>query len=63
MEHVGTHFEAERKKTGGFIGVEGWREDVGLRDWLEGEGLIEFEGAGGWRIGDGRPRRRDSVFG
>lgn len=63
MEHVGAHFEAERKKGVIFTGIEGWRDDAGLRDWLEGEGLIEFEAAGGWRIGDGRPRRRDSVFG
>lgn len=69
MEHVGAHFEGERKKGVGSVGSgwEGWKVDVGLRDWLEDEGLIERgvcgEGKGEWRIGDGRPRRRDSVFG
>lgn len=63
MEHVGAHFEAERKRAGGFMGCEGWREDRVLQDWLEDEGLIEREVGGAWSVGDGRPRRRDSVFG
>ncbi|KAE9987494.1 hypothetical protein EG328_002479 [Venturia inaequalis] len=65
MEHVGAHLEAERKRGGGSVGCEGWRGDAGLRDWLEDEGLIErgVGGKGEWRVGDGRPRRRDSVFG
>ncbi|QDS67842.1 hypothetical protein FKW77_007478 [Venturia effusa] len=63
MEHVGAHFEAERKKVGGGRSVDEWREDTRLKEWLEAEGLIEFELNGGWRIGDGRPRREDSVFG
>jgi len=61
MEHVGAHFEQERKRGGKLTGQESWREDHVLQEWLVQEGLIEYEALTGWRIGDGQPRRRDSV--
>lgn len=63
MEHVGAHFEQERKTAGRFTVPDDWREDLGLQDWLEQEGLIEHKQPTGWHIGDGRPRRHDSIFG
>jgi hypothetical protein len=62
MEHVGAHFEQERKRGGKLTGPEDWREDAVLQHWLEQEGLIEQEPLTGWHIGDGRPRRHDSIF-
>jgi hypothetical protein len=62
MEHVGAHFEQERKRGVKLTGPEDWREDAVLQHWLEQEGLIEQEQLTGWHIGDGRPRRHDSVL-
>jgi hypothetical protein len=62
MEHVGAHFEQERKRGGKLTGPEDWREDTTLQQWLEQEGLIEQEPLTGWHIGDGRPRRHDSIL-
>lgn len=50
MEHVGTHFERERKGVERARGSDGWREDAVLREWLLAQGLVEEDGKGGWRI-------------
>ena len=48
MEHVGRHFE---KGEGTRLS---WKEDVGLRDWMVSEGLLE-------RVGDGSGRGSGSA--
>ena len=58
MEHVGRHLEQDRKAGGkGVTSPGNWREDNVLRDWLYQEGLIESNGNGGWKMGDGVPKR------
>jgi hypothetical protein len=57
MEHVGAHFERERKSGNKFTGPESWRTDPHLQDYLVQEGLIEHDAQAGWHIGDGRPLR------
>lgn len=56
MEHVGRHFEKDRKGEGELLHVAGWNGDEGLERYLLDEGLVvrEFDG---WRIGDGKARR------
>ncbi|KIV99491.1 uncharacterized protein PV09_08797 [Verruconis gallopava] len=56
MEHVGGHMEKERKANKPPVPVDEWHEDLDLRDYLECEGLIEFDD-GKWSISDGVPRR------
>ena len=55
MEHVGKHLEAGR------LADSDWVEDVGLRDWLCNEGLLEPCPQGGWQLsaagGGGNPSR------
>ncbi|KAF2099573.1 hypothetical protein NA57DRAFT_55531 [Rhizodiscina lignyota] len=61
MDHVGSHFERDRKNTTNgtkVTDVEGWREDPVLRDWLQEEGLVGVDEKGTWRIGDGVPLRQ-----
>lgn len=66
MDHVGTHFERDRKVAAGngttentMLDVDGWREDQVLRDWLVEEGLVAWDDVeNGWRIGDGVPMRQ-----
>ena len=60
MDHVGNHFERDRKNTvngAKVTDVDSWREDTVLRDWLEEEGLVCMDERGVWTIGDGRPLR------
>lgn len=57
MEHVGRHMEKDRKTGGAPIDMKDWRDDEALRGWLITEGLIEPGRNGGWRLGDGRPKR------
>jgi len=57
MEHVGAHFERERKSGNKLSTPEQWRDDPILRDFLVQEGLIEHDAQTGWHIGDGRPLR------
>jgi hypothetical protein len=61
MEHVGGHFEQERKRGGKPTGPESWRDDQVLEQWLVQEGLIEHEASTGWHIGSGQPLRHDSI--
>ncbi|KAL8745447.1 MAG: hypothetical protein Q9190_002408 [Brigantiaea leucoxantha] len=50
MEHVGRHLEK---------GDDDEVEDVGLREWMVAEGLLEHVVGGGWRVyGSGAGRRR-----
>lgn len=58
MEHVGRHFEKDKKPECSVYGVNAWREDDELRDWLCSEGLVECDHRGVWQLGDGTPRRR-----
>jgi len=62
MEHLGVHFEKEKKNPKLSLETSRWREDVELREWFEQEGLIERDNKGGWRIGDGQPRRPDDFL-
>jgi hypothetical protein len=57
MEHIGDHFERERKTGNKLSTPELWRDDPVLRDYLIQEGLIEHDALTGWQIGDGRPLR------
>jgi hypothetical protein len=57
MEHVGAHFERERKTGNKLSAPESWRDDPVLREYLVQEGLIEHDVLTGWHIGDGRPIR------
>lgn len=57
MEHVGRHFEKDKKPECSVYGVDAWREDDELRDWLCCEGLVERDHRGEWQLGDGTPRR------
>jgi hypothetical protein len=56
LEHVGRHFEKDRKSEGGLLDVAGWNGDEGLERYLLDEGLVVRD-AGGWKIGDGKARR------
>jgi hypothetical protein len=62
MEHLGAHFEREKKNPKDFLDTKRWRDDPELREWLLQEGLITSDPKGGWRIGDGQPRRGDHFF-
>ncbi|KAL1635539.1 hypothetical protein SLS56_001590 [Neofusicoccum ribis] len=61
LEHVGRHFEKDRKPGAGVdtkvYGIERWREDRALERWLCKEGLIEQDGRGEWQLGDGAPKK------
>lgn len=57
MEHVCHHFERDRKGGGQPAKPEHWKEDDVLRNWLLEEGLVEPDGKGGWKLGNGRPKR------
>jgi hypothetical protein len=57
LEHVGGHLERDRKNGTTCLDVGSWRQDPQLRDYLVVEGLVEFDPRGGYRIGDGKPRR------
>ena len=50
MEHIARHLEQGKA-------VREEREDVGLRDWMIGEGLLE-RAAAGWRVVGAGGRRR-----
>lgn len=56
MEHVGSHMEKDRKANKSVVPCGEWHEDMELRDYLEHEGLIEYDN-GNWSIGSGYPRR------
>lgn len=62
MEHLGAHFEREKKNPKASLDISRWRDDPELREWFLQEGLIEPDNKGGYRIGDGQPRRHDNVF-
>lgn len=58
LEHVGGHLERDRKNGANTVDITTWREDPALRDYLLAEGIVEIDPVrGGWRIGDGKPRR------
>ncbi|KAF2836430.1 hypothetical protein M501DRAFT_939403, partial [Patellaria atrata CBS 101060] len=57
MEHVGKHFEKEKKGVSDFLNASNWKTDPFLQDWLLTEGLIVRNARGGWDLGDGQPRR------
>ncbi|QDS68960.1 hypothetical protein FKW77_008792 [Venturia effusa] len=57
LEHVGGHLERDRKNGTACTDVTNWRADPSLRDYLLVEGLVEIDQRGGYRIGDGKPRR------
>lgn len=59
MEHVGRHLEKDRKSGNSKIwNVDSWNKDPELERWYYDEGIITFDQAGHWKIGDGRPRRQ-----
>jgi hypothetical protein len=62
MEHLGAHFEREKKNPKASLDTSRWRDDPELREWFLQEGLIERDNKGGYRIGDGQPRRHDHLF-
>jgi hypothetical protein len=56
MEHVGRHLES------GHADAKKWREDIGLRDWMVKEGLVEEVTEGqfrlvGLQVEDGKSKR------
>ncbi|KAF4539169.1 Zinc finger c2h2-like protein [Lasiodiplodia theobromae] len=58
MEHVGRHFEKDRKGGDAKIyGVERWHEDRVLEKWLCEEGLIELNARGAWQLGSGATKK------
>jgi hypothetical protein len=57
MEHVGKHFEKDRK---GSVEIANWRDDVALEKWFIKEGLVEKVGEQSWRLGDGIPKHQRS---
>lgn len=61
MEHLGSHFEREKKNPKATLDTKHWRNDPELQQWLLQEGLIASDPKGGWRIGDGQPLR-DPIF-
>jgi len=63
MEHLGGHFEREKKNPKQSLDTSRWRDDVELREWFQREGLIERDNKGSWRIGDGQPQRHDQFPG
>jgi hypothetical protein len=63
LEHVGGHLERDRKNGSSCPDVSTWRIDPPLRTYLEVEGLVEVDPRGGFRIGDGKPRRPVEIEG
>ena len=62
LEHVGGHLERDRKNGANTVDISTWREDPPLREYLLTEGIVEMDPVrGGWRIGDGKPRRDMSM--
>ncbi|KAF2489932.1 hypothetical protein BU16DRAFT_544278 [Lophium mytilinum] len=57
MEHVGRHLEKDRKAGGAPTDTKDWQPDKELEQWLVVEGLIEDDRSGGWKLGDGKPKR------
>ncbi|KAF2806842.1 uncharacterized protein BDZ99DRAFT_465613 [Mytilinidion resinicola] len=57
MEHVGRHLEKDRKAGGAPTDIKDWQHDKELEQWLVAEGLIEVDRSGGWKLGDGKPKR------
>ena len=64
IEHIASvHFEKDKKagsKTA--MALTSWRRDPVLEQWLVDEGLIEHDTKGGWRLGNGTPRRPQHTF-
>jgi hypothetical protein len=56
MEHVGRHLEKDQSRRRDMLDVKAWKRDEALEQYLLEEGLIVRD-TGGWRIGDGKPRR------
>jgi hypothetical protein len=63
LEHVGGHLERDRKNGTSPADVVFWRSDDQLRDYLIVEGLVEVDPRGGYRIGDGKPKRPVEIEG
>lgn len=59
MEHVGRHLEKDKSIDIDMLDIKSWNEDEGLEKYLLDEGLIVRE-HGAWKIGDGKPRRRNA---
>jgi len=57
MEHVGHHLEKYQRSGSGLIDPATWNEDEELEQYLLDEGLIVRD-VEGWKIGNGKPRRR-----
>jgi len=58
MEHVGRHLEKDRKNGGSPVDTKTWQEDEILREWLLNESLLEIDGNGTTRLGNGPSSRR-----
>lgn len=63
LEHVGGHLERDRKHGTTCADVSSWLPDAALRDYLLVEGLVENDPRGGFRIGDGKPKRPVEIEG
>lgn len=61
MEHVGRHFEKDKRNGVDLLDVTSWRVDTALEKYLMDEDLIVWE-HGGWRIGVGKARRPSCEF-
>lgn len=59
MEHVGRHFEKDRKIGADMLDTSTWRLDTALEQYLMDEDLIVWE-QGAWKISDGKSRRSGS---
>lgn len=59
MEHVGRHLEKDKNTTVNMLDIKSWNKDENLEKYLLNEGLVVHE-HGGWKIGDGKPRRPDA---
>jgi len=59
MEHVGRHFEKDRKSGSELLNIASWKHDVALEQYLVDEDLIVWE-HGAWKTSDGKSRRASS---
>lgn len=59
MEHVGRHFEKDRKSSFELLNIASWKHDVALEQYLMEEDLIVWE-HGAWKTSDGKSRRASS---
>lgn len=60
MEHVGHHLEKDQRSGTSMLDPATWNADEVLEQYLCDEGLIARD-ADGWKIGNGKPRRRHAA--